>query len=100
MQQAVLLGIINNQQGLYVDSKAGVSLPIPEAMNRGLIKVEFSTTRKTQEKRSDVGLMTIKTQKESRHYSIVGVIDDNGELRRHTGYLDTEALRSAINSLR
>ena len=27
-------------------------------------------------------------------------IDDNGELRRHTGYLDTEALRSAINSLR
>ena len=79
MQQAVLLGIINNQQGLYVDSKAGVSLPIPEAMNRGLIKVEFSTTRKTQEKRSDVGLMTIKTQKESRHYSIVGVIDaDSG----------------------
>ena len=75
MQQAVLLGIINNQQGLYVDSKRQVSMPIPEAMNQGFIKVEFSTTRKSKEKLSDVGLMTIKTQRESRHYTLVGVID-------------------------
>ena len=75
MQQAVLLGIIDNQHGTYVNRKERTAIPIPEAMNQGFIKVEFTQTRKTEEKRSDVGLLTIKTQRESRPYSVTGILD-------------------------
>ena len=75
MQQAVLLGIINSEQGMYVDRRHRTSIPIPEAMNQGLIKVEFTQTSKTKEKHSDVGLLTIKTQRESRPYSVTGVLN-------------------------
>ena len=35
-------------------------------------KVEFTTTKKTEEKRKDIGLITIKTHKESRPYTVKG----------------------------
>lgn len=75
MHEAVMLGIINSQEGTYVNPKTGRSMPIPQAMSEGNIKVEFTSTRKTQEKRRDVGLITITTQRESRPYTVQFVID-------------------------
>ena len=37
--------------------------------------MEFTKTKKSAEKRRDVGLVTIKTQRESRPYTVKGVID-------------------------
>ena len=42
MQQAVMLGIIDSQKGLYVNSTTGDKIPIPVAMNAGWIKVRFN----------------------------------------------------------
>lgn len=75
MHQAVMLGIINSQEGTYVNPTTKYSVPIPQAMNEGHIKVEFTSTKKTQEKRRDVGLITIRTQRESRPYTVRFVID-------------------------
>ena len=41
--------------------------------------MEFTTTRKSAEKKRDVGLITIKTQRESRPYTVHGVIDAKTE---------------------
>ena len=38
MQKAVMLGIINSANGTYNNLKTGESMPIPAAMNAGLIK--------------------------------------------------------------
>ena len=39
------------------------------------LQVEFTSTKRTQEKRRDIGLITIKTHKESRPYTVKAVID-------------------------
>jgi len=48
-------------------------------MNEGNIKVEFTTVKKTAEKKRDIGLITIKTQKESRPYTVESVVDAKTE---------------------
>ena len=75
LDQAILLGIINQKEGTYVNPVTKTAIPIPEAMNAGKIKVEFTTVRRTQEKRSDVGLITISTERESRPYTVKAVVD-------------------------
>lgn len=39
LDRAISLGIINQQNGSYVNPLTGLSIPIPEAMNDGKIKV-------------------------------------------------------------
>ena len=41
MQKAVMLGIINSANGTYNNLKTGESMPIPAAMNAGLIKASI-----------------------------------------------------------
>ena len=36
-------------------------IPIPVAMNAGLINVEFTTTKKVKETKSSVGIITVNT---------------------------------------
>ena len=65
LQQAIMAGIINPNEGIYVNKVTGESIPIPVAMGAGLIKVEFTTVRRTQEKKSSIGIITVKTIRES-----------------------------------
>lgn len=75
MQHAVELGIIDQSNGMYVDAVKSISIPIPEAMNQGLIKVEVTVVKKTKEKKADMGLITIQTKLESKPYEVVAVVD-------------------------
>ena len=75
MQEAIRLGIINNNNGTYVNLKTREAIPIPEAMNQGLILVEFVSAKRTQEKKQDIGLITLKTMKETRPYAVHTVVD-------------------------
>ena len=75
LDEAVAQGIINQATGMYNNLATGDSYPIPVAMNAGFIKVEYTTTKKSEEKSRDIGLITIKTHKESRPYTVKGVID-------------------------
>jgi len=76
LQQAILLGIIRPNEGIYVNSVTGETKPIVTAMTEGLIKVMFSTTKRSQEKTSSIGIITVKTIRESvRPYKILSVKD-------------------------
>lgn len=79
LDQAVSEGIINQTEGRFVNPDTGESIPIPVAMNAGKIKVEMTRTKKSAEKRRDVGLITIRTVIESRPYTIKGVVDAKTE---------------------
>jgi len=75
MVKAVELGIIDNEQGLYVNLVSGRKIPIPEAMSTGFIMVETTTTKKSKEVSNSIGLMKITEVKETRPYTILNVID-------------------------
>ena len=64
LQEAIMIGIINPNQGLYVNPETGDTIPIPVAMSQGNIKVEFTSTKRTKEKKSSVGIITVKTIRE------------------------------------
>jgi hypothetical protein len=75
-QQAVLMGIIRPDEGVYVDSRTAETKPIPVAMAEGLIKVMYTTTKRSKEKTSSVGIITVKTIREPvRPYTVVSVRD-------------------------
>ncbi|CAH1781428.1 unnamed protein product [Owenia fusiformis] len=76
LQQAIMLGIIDPNKGLYVNPTTGETIPIPTAMNDGLISVEFQTVKRSREKMDKFGLITIKTKKEQpKSYTIKNVLD-------------------------
>lgn len=95
LQEAIKKGILQPDEGVYINQNTGDRLPIPVAMNQGLIKVELTTTRRTQEKKSSMGIITVKTIRETiRPYTIVAVTDtrDNSSLT-----LDEAVTRSIID---
>ena len=74
MQQAFVEGIIHPETGNYVNPDTGVTIPIPEAMSNGLIEVSFASTHRGQERKSTIGIITIKTRREKqRPYKIKSV---------------------------
>lgn len=76
LQEAIMLGIIKPDEGLYINEVTKETLPISVAMTAGLIKVQFTTTKRSPEKKSSVGVITVKTIRESiRPYVIRSVTD-------------------------
>ena len=76
LQQAILNGIINPTTGSYVNPDTEEKMPIPEAMSKNLIEVSFASTKRGQEKRSTIGMITVKTVREHpRPYTVVSVTD-------------------------
>ncbi|ELT90303.1 hypothetical protein CAPTEDRAFT_205084 [Capitella teleta] len=73
--QAISDGIINQTKGIYFDPNTGTEMPIPEAMNRGLILVEF--TDKTLETGDLIksGVIRSTTTTETVSYSVQSVVD-------------------------
>lgn len=84
LQQAIMLGIIQPDEGVYIDSVTGQKKPIPSAMSEGLIKVMFTSTKRVKEKTSSVGIITVKTTREGdgvepetviKKYAVRAVVD-------------------------
>ena len=48
LKEAIEIGVIVPSEGVYVDHDNGKRLPIPVAMKEGLIKVMFTTTKRTK----------------------------------------------------
>ena len=82
LQEAMERGLILPEQGIYVDSLSKQKEAISTAMNRGWIKVVRSSVRRGQEKFSSVGIITVKTVKETlRPYVVKSVTNTmNGEV--------------------
>ena len=73
--QAVNEGIISQTQGLYQNPENGDSMPIPEAMNRGLILVEYTNKQVETGELIRRGIITTTTTEESISYSVQSVVD-------------------------
>ncbi|GAB1603457.1 uncharacterized protein LOC115216635 isoform X2 [Argonauta hians] len=74
-QDAVMRGIIDQVNIAYVNPYTRESMPIKQAINDGLIKLEWTTRNKIREEKRSFGLITIKTTRDSRPYNIMQVID-------------------------
>lgn len=74
-----LLHMLTSILGRYVNILTGKSVTFQEAMANGDITVEFKSQRKIREEKSSFGLITIKTSKETRPYTILAVVDPKTE---------------------
>jgi len=73
--QAVHDGIVDRERGLYIDLVSGQTSPIAEAMSDGRIRVERVSTTKSAAKTQSIGIITVRTQTDTREYSIDTVRD-------------------------
>ncbi|KAK2171446.1 hypothetical protein NP493_1064g00073 [Ridgeia piscesae] len=74
-QDAIARGIVDPERGLYVNTVTGEGVPIPQAMNAGLILVDYCTTSKSQEKKKAVGIITVRTAIDRRKFTVRLVTD-------------------------
>ncbi|CAH1781154.1 unnamed protein product [Owenia fusiformis] len=78
--EATEMGIVNMGKGTFLDTATGEKMAIQSAMNRGLIEVEFTSTKKSEEKQSVYGLITI-TKSKPKAYKVKGITNlATGEL--------------------
>ena len=75
LADAIAAGIVDQEHGLYVNPDTKESASIVEAMNNDQIKVDYVSTKRSEEKVSAVGLITVKTMEDNRPYHIDQVID-------------------------
>jgi hypothetical protein len=76
LQEAIMLGIIKPDEGMYFNEVTQESVPISVAMTAGLIKVQFTTTKRSPEKKSSVGVITVKTIRESIRPYVIRTVKD------------------------
>lgn len=74
-QEAIMRGVIDQTNARYVNPYTRESMPIRQAMDSGLLKLEWTTRNKIREEKRSFGLITIKTTRDSRPYNIMQVID-------------------------
>ena len=67
--RAIADGIISQTKGIYINPDTGDSMPIPEAMNKGLILVEFTNTSIDHENIKK-GILTTTTNLEHVTYTV------------------------------
>jgi len=77
-------GIIDHGAGEYVNPKTEEAVAIQTAMNDGRILVDHVTTTRGPETRHSIGLMTIRTETDTREYTIVDVVDTRSNQRLTT----------------
>ncbi|KAK2143119.1 hypothetical protein LSH36_875g01062 [Paralvinella palmiformis] len=76
LQQAIVEGFIQPTEGVYVNPRTRDTIPIPAAMAKGLIKVVFTTVSRGRERRSTLGIITVKTIRERlRPYDVIAITD-------------------------
>ncbi|KAL3846761.1 hypothetical protein ACJMK2_017721 [Sinanodonta woodiana] len=75
MQEAIMSGVLDQAAGLYTNPSTGKSITIAEALNLGKIKVEITSQKKIKEEKKSYGIITVKTTRETRPYTIEAIID-------------------------
>lgn len=74
-QHAVMLGIVDQTNNRYINPDTGNSIPLRDAINAGKISLEWTSRKKIREEKKSYGLITIKTTRETRPYTIMEVVD-------------------------
>lgn len=66
LQEAIMLGIIDQTTNQYINPDTGDVCSITAAMNDGKIMFEFTSRKKIREEKKSYGIISIKTTKENR----------------------------------
>lgn len=102
--QAIADKVINHHQGLYRNLVTGESIPIPEAMDRGLILVEYINRSVEMGELIKSGIIKTITSKETVSYHVLSIKDPTTGLKisvseaLRRGIVDPERSRYVINS--
>ncbi|KAK7474574.1 hypothetical protein BaRGS_00034158 [Batillaria attramentaria] len=95
LQEAIMLGVVDQAKGFYCNPLTGERKPMADAMSEGRILMDFVSKKKIREEKQSYGLITIKITRETRPYTITGVVDPVTEEKlsvtdaAHSGLLDT-----------
>ncbi|RUS72590.1 hypothetical protein EGW08_019645 [Elysia chlorotica] len=79
LQEAIMLGVVDQGQNMYVNPVTGEKMSMTDAMNEGRVIMDFVSKKKIREERNSYGLITVKTTKETRPYTITGVVDPSND---------------------
>jgi hypothetical protein len=77
LYRAIADGIISQSRGIYIDPITGHTIPIPEAMAKGLILVEYTNKRVVEGDLIKRGILQVHTPHEDLAYSVRSVVDPN-----------------------
>ncbi|XP_033759950.1 uncharacterized protein LOC117342079 isoform X2 [Pecten maximus] len=78
-QEAIILGILDQVNNQYVNIVTKETLSMGSAINRGIVQISFQSREKIREEDQSYGLITIKTTKDTRPFTIKAVIDPRTE---------------------
>jgi len=70
---------VDPQRGLYIDPTTQETSAIAEAMSDGRIVVERVSTTKSAAKTQSIGIITVRTQTDTREYSISAAVDTTSD---------------------
>ncbi|XP_076436065.1 uncharacterized protein LOC143275670 [Babylonia areolata] len=97
LQEAIVLGIVDQGRGQYINPLTGETMTMSDAMSMGYVLMEMVSKKKIREEQQNYGLITIKITRETRPYTITGVVDPKTEKTltvqqaSQAGLLDTAA---------
>jgi len=67
--------VIDQSKGIYINPATGATVSITTAISNGHIIIEHVATTRTRETTKSLGLMTIRTETDTREYTIQAAID-------------------------
>lgn len=79
VQEAVLQGILDQVAGTYVNPVTKEVMKLIDAQNEGLVIMQTQSRKRIRKQDQSYGLLTIKTTKENRPYTIKGVLDPSND---------------------
>ncbi|XP_025079155.1 microtubule-actin cross-linking factor 1-like isoform X5 [Pomacea canaliculata] len=79
LQEAIMLGVVDQAKGLYRNPLTGSSMTMTDAMSDGRVLLEIVSKKKIREEKNSYGIITIKITRETRPYTITGVVDPHSE---------------------
>ena len=77
LYRAIADGIVSQSRGIYIDPITGHTMPIPEAMAKGLIMVEYTNEHVEEGDLIKNGILRIHAANDIFNYSVLSVVDPN-----------------------
>lgn len=104
LRDAVQVGIMDMEHGIYTNPDTLESIPIAVALNEGDIQVDYMTRTRSVPKTEALGLITVRDRVDSKGYAIQGAIDaltaekvDLAESKRR-GLIDEDATHFTVST--
>ncbi|KAK3096123.1 hypothetical protein FSP39_023476 [Pinctada imbricata] len=98
VQEATAMGLLDQAAGVFFNPLTKENMTIIEAMNEGLILFKLTSRKKIRQEEKSYGILTIKTTKENRPFTIRKVIDPKTEEELTTSQATERGILNIKNS--